>query len=264
MNTIAKVSVAGALALGYVSANATVVVPTSSGPSGTDVMLFAEVVSGTTILGSYAGDTQVAVGTTLTSSNLKDSTSSDSALASLISLGTSSGNTIEWGIMGGKFTLVGNPNAGDIYLTTLPSGASSLSGTIGTNLGSWSTGLQNTLQVVKSNAGTANSVFATTVAAGGIWDGTLATTATSNASNWFNNGASNVITGLGTATLYLVTSGASAATNTVAAEPGILTLSATGLTYTTAAPVPLPAAIWLLGGGLLGLFGIGRRKSATA
>lgn len=262
MNTIAKVSVAGALALGYVSANAGVVVPTSSGPSGSDIMLFAEVVSGTTVKGSYAGDTQVAVSSS--PGSFTDSTSTDSALASLISLGQSAGNTIEWGIMGGKFTLVGNPNAGDIYLTTLPSGASSLSGTFGTNLGSWSTGLQNTLQVVKSNAGTANSVFATTVAAGGIWDGTLATTATSNASNWFNNGASNVITGLGTATLYLVTSGASAATNTVAAEPGILTLSATGLTYTTAAPVPLPAAIWLLGGGLLGLFGIGRRKSATA
>ena len=28
-------------------------------------------------------------------------------------------------------------------------------------------------------------------------------------------------------------------------------------------PVPLPAAIWLLGSGVLGLFGIGRRRGAT-
>lgn len=35
--------------------------------------------------------------------------------------------------------------------------------------------------------------------------------------------------------------------------------TAASLTY---APVPLPAAVWLLGSGLLGLFGIGRRKAA--
>ena len=36
------------------------------------------------------------------------------------------------------------------------------------------------------------------------------------------------------------------------------TLSAAG-----AAPVPLPAAVWLLGSGLLGLFGVGRRRNAA-
>ena len=34
------------------------------------------------------------------------------------------------------------------------------------------------------------------------------------------------------------------------------------LAYVTAAPVPIPAAVWLFGSGLLGLFGIGRRKAA--
>jgi hypothetical protein len=263
MNTIAKVSVAGALALGYVSANAAVVVPGSSGPSGTDVMLFAEVVSGTTVLGSYAGDTQVAVGSSLT--GLSQSASTDTPLSQLLTLGQSSGNTIEWGVMGGKFTLLGTVHAGDTYLTTLTT-AGSLALTTGGNLSNWSTGLDNTLTSVQNNAGTANSVFASTVALGGIWDGTLGSTATSNAANWYNTpGGSNVITGLTSATLYLVTSGESTATNSVVTD-GTLTLSATGLTYSAGSPppVPLPAAIWLLGGGLLGLFGIGRRKAATA
>jgi hypothetical protein len=44
-------------------------------------------------------------------------------------------------------------------------------------------------------------------------------------------------------------------------------LSTSGdLTYTIAgvSAVPLPAAVWLLGSGLLGLAGIGRRKKAAA
>jgi len=263
MNTIAKVSVASALALGYVSANASVVVPTSTNPSGTDVMLFAEVVSGTTVKGSYAGDTQVSASATLTSSNLSDSTGSDSALASLISLGQSMGNTIEWAVMGGTWTKYGSATAGDKYLTTLTT-PGSLGTTTGGSLSNWSTGLGNTLSAVASNAGSANSVFASTVAAGGIWDGTLGGTATFNASNWYGFGASNVITGLTSATLYSVTSGSTAAHNSVATD-GTLTLTASGLSYVAqTSTVPLPAAIWLLGGGLLGMFGIGRRKAATA
>jgi hypothetical protein len=263
MNTIVKVSVAGALALGYVSANASVVVPGSSSASS-DVMLFAEVVSGTTIKGSYAGDTQVSASATLTSSNLSDKTATDSALSSLISLGMSAGNTIEWGVLGANYFLNGSVTPGDTYLTTLTVPGSLTSTYTGTNLSAWSTGLQSTLQSVKANAGSANSVFATTVAAGGIWDATLAYTATSNASNWFNNGPSNVITGLTSSTLYLVTSGTTVGANTVATD-GTLTLSASGLSYSpSASTVPLPAAVWLLGGGLLGLFGIGRRKAAAA
>ena len=48
---------------------------------------------------------------------------------------------------------------------------------------------------------------------------------------------------------------------------GVWALSATGdLTYTipgVVSAVPLPAAVWLLGSGLLGLAGIGRRKKAA-
>jgi hypothetical protein len=48
-----------------------------------------------------------------------------------------------------------------------------------------------------------------------------------------------------------------------------LTLSSTGVLSVSAGttpppPVPLPAAVWLFGSGLLGLIGVGRRRAATA
>jgi hypothetical protein len=42
------------------------------------------------------------------------------------------------------------------------------------------------------------------------------------------------------------------------AKDGTLSAAAGG------SPVPLPAAVWLLGSGLLGLFGVGRRRNAAA
>jgi len=269
MNTIVKVGIASALAMGYASAHASITIPGSTG-SQSDVMLFAEVVSGSTVLGSYAGDTGVATGTTLTSSNLKISNSSDSNLQSLLTLGASAGNTVEWAVLGGQFSIEGAVTPGDYYLTTLTSGASSLQFTKGGNYSDWSTTLTGALQTVQANAVSgANSVFASTVAKGGVWDGTLGLSPTGNLSNWNLNGADNAVVGLtaGTgATLYGVTSGGTTDVSTPVAL-GTLSLTASGLSYTPAgtgtSPVPLPAAVWLLGSGLLGLAGVGRRKAST-
>jgi hypothetical protein len=43
--------------------------------------------------------------------------------------------------------------------------------------------------------------------------------------------------------------------------PGTWTLTADSLSYLAGTAVPLPAAVWLFGSGLLGLAGIGRRKA---
>jgi hypothetical protein len=61
--------------------------------------------------------------------------------------------------------------------------------------------------------------------------------------------------------------GMAAHTTTTTAYNGFWFLTSGGqLTYniaSSAAPVPVPAAVWLLGSGLLGLIGVGRRRSAA-
>ncbi|HEY4366983.1 MAG TPA: VPLPA-CTERM sorting domain-containing protein [Steroidobacteraceae bacterium] len=48
----------------------------------------------------------------------------------------------------------------------------------------------------------------------------------------------------------------------LAGEKGSLTVTLTSTGFASAAPVPLPAAIWLLGSSLLGLGGVARRRKA--
>ena len=85
MNTILKVSVAGALALGYVSAHASIAQVSSY--SAGDVLLFAEVLNSSgAVIGSYAGDTGVAI-TNITSGSYASGTSTATALVSFTGTG---------------------------------------------------------------------------------------------------------------------------------------------------------------------------------
>jgi ribosome-associated protein YbcJ (S4-like RNA binding protein) len=88
MNTLLKVSVAGALALGYVSAHAAAVVPSISNPG--DVFLFADVISGGSVIKAYAADTTVSINNTIgvTGTLTPGSTvySADSNLSQLLAL----------------------------------------------------------------------------------------------------------------------------------------------------------------------------------
>jgi hypothetical protein len=63
----------------------------------------------------------------------------------------------------------------------------------------------------------------------------------------------------GSLALYSVTSGPTTVVNT----GETITLTSTGFTVTGASATPLPAAAWLLGSGLLGLIGVGRRRRAA-
>lgn len=72
---------------------------------------------------------------------------------------------------------------------------------------------------------------------------------------------------LGNASFSATVDGIAKRSTQTTAYDGFWFLTSGGqLTYnivSAAAPVPLPAAVWLLGSGLLGLIGVGRRRSAA-
>jgi hypothetical protein len=264
MNTLVKMGVASALALGYVSAHAGAVIPTSSNPG--NVLLFADVINSSgAVISAFAADTTVSVnGATGVSGNLTNGQTLYGAttnLSSLITLGQAAGNKIEWAVMGGG----GEPSGTLQFITTdTQSTLSSITLRSGVNAGHWQSGFITTATLLNTNSGANPDVLASSAANAAGWDPTIIG---NNAANWYSNGPINEATGLGVAAkLYGVTAVSSTSTNNlVPTLLGTVTLTANGLVFSSnAAPVPLPAALWLLGSGLLGLFGIGRRKAITA
>jgi len=269
MNTIVKLSVAGALSMGYVSAHAAIATPGSSSYTG-DALLFAEVLNSSgSVIGSYAGDTGVSISSLVGKTVASGTTYTDSNLATLLSQGTAgaaAGDTVEWAVIGGSWTATNpsddaTPGVAQFMLTT--SNLPQLSSRTNQNLVSWSNSITNTISLVNANAGGASNVYATSSAAGGIWDSTKLT---GNIYNLLTAGAATNVNGIGTSgALYYVTG--NGVKDVVPVDYETVTLTSAGLEFTTpssVSAVPLPPAIWLLGGGLLGLAGISRRKSRAA
>jgi hypothetical protein len=170
-----------------------------------------------------------------------------------------------------SYGLIGAAYSGSLGSGQRPTGkvrvvaTSANQGTVLTNLQSQivnaiPSGILNDTNSLNLNLGGANStnqgVFGTSISAGGT---TL---------NLYNGGLDMSGVAPGTAvTLYGVTGNGTGSGATTAFSLGTAvfslandTLTFTGNTGNT--PVPLPAAVWLLGSGLLGLAGVGRRRAA--
>lgn len=266
MKNLVKLSVAGALALGgSMAAHATVPVPTSSGALG-DVVLWADVFNGTTLVQAYVGDTGITVanagagtvttGTPFTNANLN---------TLLATYASNSAYTIVWALQGGDgqagpapyFVSSNNPTNS---VKTAPFGVQS-----GVTLKSWGTGISSEItNSVNPLVGTGASALSTSDAAvGGTGFNPNSTSA--DVSNWYGNFTGGIsTTGLGTsATFYRVTATSQTAATTSVSSLFNVALTSTGLVFSALSgpPVPIPAALWLLGSGLLGLAGVARRKA---
>jgi hypothetical protein len=278
MKTFLKLSIASALAMGAATANATISLP-NTGTS--DLVLFVQDV---TTGESYARDLGLTVASQFSGPYLPAGTNTSTPSTSLSAnfsigpdanmntfLGTvKAGDVVQYAVMaattGASQSGAANAPVGAAnYITTNGTGdaLSNITSRKASNLASWGSGFQTDLGKLNTNLGVNNSVVGVGAASNGIWDATIGTAA---ANNWYSNGPVNGVVGLGTsAFLYGVTGNGGTLTNVQTYQLATLTLSTNGtLTAVgnSTSAVPLPAAVWLLGSGLLGLAGVGRRKAA--
>jgi hypothetical protein len=158
------------------------------------------------------------------------------------------------GALGSKQRATGNAR----YIATSASLTSVLATPETSIVNAMGNGINGDVGLLNTNLGAASStnqgIFGTQQSGGGT---TL---------NYYGSGLdmSGVQIGQSVA-LYGVTGNGSASGSANAYSLGTVTFANDTLTFTgNTAAVPLPAAVWLLGSGLLGLLGVSRRRSAEA
>jgi hypothetical protein len=261
MNTTIKLGIASALSLGSLAAHAQVA--PNNGPS--TVILFAEVVNTANVaVASYAENTGVSV--TSAYNGVNQLVAADANFSALLAADVAgSGDTLVWGVEGGQYTgnntLTAQVKAGATTNVTTAVNPSQITSTTSASLVNQNSALANAISALNANLGTHASVEGGSPATAGIWD----ITGAAQIYNWNGAGPASDITGFGATSLYDMTGTGTNGSKLNLVSNTTVTLSAAGLQFSTVtAPVPLPAAVWLLGGGLLGLAGVGRRKALKA
>jgi len=201
----------------------------------------AGAVQGTTI-GTIDGD----AGFTL-------SLSGDSALQTFLA---SAGSNVQWSIYGGAYsgTIASqHQTRGNTLVVTTGTATTVLEvseGVVGSSL-------PNALKTDISglNGGTFDSF-------NGVTNGYMGSSGSVNQSlNLYGDGVAQATTVGSSISLYGLTSNGSASGQMLAYLLGSVSFNGTSLTFTgETAAVPIPAAAWLFGSGLLGLLGISRRR----
>jgi len=265
MNTTIKLGVAGALTFGAIAAHASIAVP-SSGSS--DAILFAEVLNASgSAVASYAGDTGVSINTLIAGLSGSQTVLGSDANLQTFFKADGTGDTIEWAVQGGQYNGAASttnfkvPGNAQFITTSIGNSTAKLALDNTASLTHWA-GLSQDVSTINVNSGGANTVEGASPAAAGVWDYQVP----SGTSGWYSGGpvTGNLYDGLTQENLYYVTGGGSTGAKVTSVIEGTATLTQGGLVLagvsTPPPPIPLPAAVWLLGSGLLGLTGVARRK----
>jgi hypothetical protein len=286
MKKLVGFAIAGAMVAGFQTAEAQPTIPSSG---NTDLWLF---VSNQTAGTTLAVDTGVTVSSLLSSYTnnavlqaVNDSFSKTEAqLSSTGALATYLGSgTLEWAVEGvnwptGLTSTGSSANqaaGGAVGILSAPAAAGSAVAGYGlSGLLTWASGFnKDQSYVINGNGGSVTGYTAGGTVytfangnniTGNVWGGTPGGVGAGSVTE-YGTGPSQTGIAPGTSeTLYAITGNNGTGTvqsyilGTLAFASGNLTLTA------PTAPVPLPAAVWLFGSGLLGLVGVGRRRSIAA
>jgi hypothetical protein len=284
MKKLVLLSAAGALIAGYGSVQAQSLPQSGS----SDLWLFvADPGTGTT----FAEDTGISINSLLPSGSLVSNAVLNQSISDTINLlpttalatyiATNGASNLEWGIEAAQYTTTGSgsishPNlAGSVKgLTDNPSSQeNNTSNLISSSLQTWVAAFNSDLNnfIVPGATPQAGYVaggqtykWSYGSVGGNVW-GAGGTTANGGSTNCYQQCPDQSGIGLDTsAVLYGLTGNG----NTGQLQSyilGNLVLTSAGTLETLgSSPVPLPAAVWLFGSGLLGLAGVGRRRAAAA
>jgi len=208
-----------------------------------------------------AGATTGVINTTNGDANFSYSFAADSALQSFIASAETAKDTLDWGIMGGAFsgnTQLNREPTGNTLFVTMGAG-SPINHVPESTLTNTSPQTINT-DVGKLNAQTFDSFNGTT---SGIFGTSLSANGTNLSTEGIGYTQSGTAIGTTAYNLFGFSSTGSAGGQGLIFQLGTATFDGTTLAFTGNAgstSVPLPAAAWLFGSGLLGLLGIGRRR----
>ena len=282
MKTLIRFAVAGALMAGF-AATAQAQNTPSSGNS--DLWVF---VSDATAKTTFAVDSGLSLSSLLPTSSLVSgavldtsisanfSVAATSALSSYIAAANTAGHTLQWAVLGAQFpgtiTSPGfrKPGGSTVMFDNIASVGGNISqALLSPNLQNIESGIDGDEMYMKNNGYvTGGRSYSWTDPAssnvGNVWG--ASTGGNGGSTDLYGQEFDQAGIALGTTnTLYALTGNNSPGqvqsyilgTNITVTADGTLKIGGTPPT------VPLPAAVWLFGSGLLGLFGVGRRRAAA-